>query len=142
MDDSKNKLILELLQENAKVTTGQIAKHTGIPTTTVHNRIKHMEKEGIIKKYAPVLNYTKLGRGIGALIFITAEGKNTDQEALLNHLIRLPNVTSGKIITGGFDILIDVRVPHMEELNDLIIHHVRKTPGVDKTQTMMILREH
>ena len=141
MQDKKNERILALLTENAKLTTGQIAKRTGIPTTTVHNRIKHLEKEGIITRYIPLLDYAKLGKGIGALIFIQAEGKSTDQEALLRKVTSLNHVISGKIVTGEFDLLIEVRVGSMDELNDLIVHHLRKTPGVDKTQTMMVLKE-
>ena len=49
--DKKDKTILELLNENSKLTTSQISKKTIIPITTVHNRIKKLEKEGIITGY-------------------------------------------------------------------------------------------
>ena len=48
--DEKDEKILKLLKENSKLTTQQISKKTLIPITTIHNRIKKLEKEGIIKK--------------------------------------------------------------------------------------------
>ena len=50
-------------------------------------------------------------------------------------------VILGLIVTGGTDIVLKVRVPDVECLNDLIIKQLRKIEGVDKTQTMMVLEE-
>ena len=132
--------ILAELQRNAKATTGTLAKKTGIPATTVHNRIKRMEREGIIKSYIPILDYAKLGKGISALIFISVEHK-TDQEQLAKKLLRISGVSHARIITGGFDILIEVRLGTIDELNSLITGELRKIEGVDKTQTMIVLKE-
>jgi len=51
--DDKDWQILEILKDNAKLTSHKISKKTAIPITTVHNRIKKLEMNGIIKKYAP-----------------------------------------------------------------------------------------
>jgi DNA-binding Lrp family transcriptional regulator len=145
MEDHADEKILSELQRNAKARTGDIAKRTGVPTTTVHNRIKRMEREGVIRTYRPVLDYAKLGKGIHALIFITAEGKANghpvDQEQLAKRLLALPGVDSSRIITGGFDLVLEARIGTMEELNILLTKEVRKVPGVDKTQTMFVLQE-
>ena len=140
MHNNIDEKIIAELQRNAKATTGTIARKTGIPTTTVHNRIKRMERDGIIKTYVPVLNYAKLGKGITALISISVEHK-TDQEALARKLLHIPAIHHAKIITGGFDILIEARVGTIDELNDLNIKDLRKIQGVDKTQTMIVLKE-
>jgi len=132
--------ILAELQKNAKATTSAISKWTGIPTSTVHHRIKRMEKEKIIKTYRPVVDYEKIGKGISALIFVTTEPK-ADQGTLAKLLRNLPNVERTQIITGVYDILVEVHVGSMHELNTLLVNTIRKTEGVDKTQTMMILDE-
>ena len=51
MLDEKDTQILNLLKDNAKLTSSQISKLTRIPITTIHNRIKKLEKEKIIKNY-------------------------------------------------------------------------------------------
>ena len=132
--------ILSLLKRDAKLTTSAIAKKTGIPTTTVHNRIKRMEKEGIIRGYTATLDYTKLGKGIHALIFINVEHK-TDQEQLARKLLVIDQVENARIITGGFDMEIELRAASIDELNLLITKTLHKVPGIEKTQTMIVLNE-
>jgi len=65
--DKTDLKIIEALKTNAKQTTSQISKKFNIPITTVHNRIKKLEKNGVIKTYSPVLDYHKLGKFIYAI---------------------------------------------------------------------------
>ena len=60
--DQKDKKILQILKENANLTTSQIAKKTAIPITTVHNRIKKLNKEKVIKNYTLNLDFEKIGK--------------------------------------------------------------------------------
>src|SRR3989338_5199694 len=71
--DEKDEKILRLLKENSKSTTQQIAKKILIPITTIHNRIKKLEKEGIIKKYSVELDNKKIGKNIAAYIHIVVD---------------------------------------------------------------------
>lgn len=139
--DAKDRRILEELRRDAKATTGKIAKRTTLPITTVHNRIKRLESKGIITKYAPVLNHQRLGLGIHAMIFVTVEGKGTDQEELAKRMLRLPGVERTQILTGGYDLLLEARLADVDALNRLLIKELRTLPGVDKTQTMLVLQE-
>ncbi|MBR9703666.1 Lrp/AsnC family transcriptional regulator [Candidatus Woesearchaeota archaeon] len=139
--DEKDLLVIAELQRNAKATTGQITKRTGIPVTTVHNRMKSLEKTGVIKRYVPILDYVKLGKGLHALIFITVEGKGTDQEVLAKAMLKITGVEKASILTGGYDLLLDAHVADVDALNTLLIKELRQLPGVDKTQTMLVLKE-
>lgn len=139
--DEKDLLIIAELQRNAKATTGQMAKRTGIPVTTVHNRIKSLEKHGVIKRYAPILDYVKLGKGLHALIFITVEGKGTDQEVLAKAMTKIKGIEKASILTGGYDLVLEAHIADVDALNTLLIKELRQIPGVDKTQTMLVLKE-
>ena len=57
--DEKDEQILQILLINSKLSTHQISKKTGIPITTVHNRIKKLTKKGIIKGYTIVIDHKK-----------------------------------------------------------------------------------
>ncbi|MHA1835102.1 MAG: Lrp/AsnC family transcriptional regulator, partial [Candidatus Baldrarchaeia archaeon] len=59
--DEKDIKILNLIQENCKLTAREIAKRINSPITTVFARIKRLEKRGIIKGYKAILNAEKLG---------------------------------------------------------------------------------
>lgn len=138
--------ILEQLKINSRQTTQQISKKTLIPITTIYNRIKKMEKEGIIKRYTCVFDYKKLGYDVIAFVMVTVtymtpNGNRISQEALANRIGRMKNVEDTYIVTGGVDIIVKVRVKNMDELNDFVINKLRKIDGVENTQTIIVLSE-
>ena len=144
--DEKDLQVLDELKENAKRTTSQISKRIGIPITTVHNRIKKLEKLGIIKNYTVKIDYKKLGKGITAyitatVIYMLPSGIKVSQEDVAKHVKRLAGVESVELMTGGTDLLIQIRVKDIDELNEFVIHKLRNVEGIDKTQTMVVLSE-
>jgi Lrp/AsnC family transcriptional regulator for asnA, asnC and gidA len=68
--DDRDFEILEALRENAKLSVFQLSKKTGIPPTTIHNRIKKLRQNGVITNYTIKFDREKLGQGFCALIFI------------------------------------------------------------------------
>lgn len=144
--DEKDLQILEQLKANAKLTTSQISKKTNTPITTVHNRIKKLEKEKIIKSYTLSLDFEKLGKPLSSYILITINqnlhpGKKISQEEVGKRIKSFDDVETVDIVTGATDILIKVRSRTMSDLNDFITHKLRNIEGIDKTQTMMVLKE-
>lgn len=142
--DSKDEKVLEMLKENSKLTTSQIARKTGIPITTVHNRIKKLEKQGIIKNYSVNLNYKKLDLPITSFVSVTTKytmpsGETLRQENIAKQIRMLKGVEEVNIMTGGTDILLKLRVRDIDELNGFVISKLRSIAGVDKTQTMIVL---
>lgn len=143
--DKKDEKILELLKENSKLTTSQISKKTAIPVTTVHNRIKKLEKLGIIKNYTLNLNFKKLGYDIIAFILVTVtytlpSGEKIKQEQVAQAIKKI-GAEEVYIVTGGTDIIAKVRTKNINDLNDFVIKKLRNIEGIDKTQTMIVLQE-
>lgn len=144
--DKKDSTILAALKENAKLSTQQIAKRTRIPITTVHNRIKKLEKEGIVKGYTVVLDNKKIGKPLAAYILITVDYKllkeiKKSQYELAQQLLKNPAVESSAMITGASDIIIKVRCGSIDELNEFVTIYLRNVEGVEKTQTAIVLNE-
>ena len=144
--DKKDSAILVVLKENAKLSTQQISKKTRIPITTVHNRIKKLEKEGIIKGYTVVLDNKKIGKPLAAHILVTVDYKllkelKKSQYELAQQLLRHPCVESSAMITGASDIIIKIRAKDIDELNDFVTIYLRNVQGVEKTQTAIVLNE-
>nr|MDO8115735.1 Lrp/AsnC family transcriptional regulator [Candidatus Sigynarchaeota archaeon] len=73
MDDLDRKILGEL-QKDARVPFRQIADKHGVSIGTVHNRLKKLKDEGILKGYVPVLDVLKLNYTMVALIYIKVEG--------------------------------------------------------------------
>ena len=143
--DEKDLKILEALEENSRMTTNQIARKTDIPITTVHNRIKGLFEKGIIKKFTIEIDYEKLGKGICAFILMSAAYKDetgsVDQKKLALKLKKYPSVEKVYIITGTSDLLIKTRYKSVREMNDFTIQTLRKIPGVESTNTILVLDE-
>ena len=142
--DEKDTQILTVLENNAKLTTSQISKLTRIPITTIHNRIKKLEKERIIKNYTLNLDYEKLNKPLKAYILVSViplSHKKISQEDIGKKIKSFEDVNSVDIVTGATDILVQVRATNMKELNKFITNRLRNIEGIDKTQTMMVLEE-
>ncbi len=141
----KNHRILNVLKENSNLSTSKISKKTGIPITTVFNRIKKMEQEGIIKKYTVDLDHKKLGKDIVAFIFVNIEYKSLKEKKILDKeflqkIAQDSRVEEAKKITGRYDIIIKVIAEDMHELNEFITK-IQGDPSIIKTETMVVLDE-
>jgi len=129
------KVLIEL-QEDARKSLREMAEKLGVAEGTVYNRINKLKKLGVIKKFIPIVDYTKLGFDLIAVIGITAEGEH------LLHIEELiakePNVTAVYDVTGEFDIITVARFRDRESLNAF----VKKLAGMEhvkKTYTMLVL---
>jgi len=141
--DEKDQKVLKALVENSKARTSQLSKELKMPITTIHNRIKKLEKLGIIKNYTVVLDYKKLGKDILSYILVTVmytlpSGEKISQEQVAKK-IKAIGAEEVSIVTGGTDIIVKVRVKDVDELNDFVIKKLRAIDGVDKTQTLIVL---
>ena len=123
--DDKDFAIIEELKKNSRMSEQKIARKTGIPMTTVHNRIKKLRDNGVIEEYTIKLNYEKLGKPLIAFVLIKATNQ-ADQKVLLKEVANIPNVYETAMVTGEFDILFKARVKSMEELNEVVVQNLRK----------------
>lgn len=141
--DARDRLILELLQQDCSQTSRQIAKRLNVPITTAHNRIVRLETKGVITGYRANVDWKKLGFDITALINITVNytGKDYSQEDTARRIRGLPGVESVAIVTGTTDMVAKVRKKNTDDLNNFLINHLRKIPGIDKTTTFVVLKE-
>ena len=141
MLDEKDRLILAELRENAKLTTKAIAERTGIPRTTVHDRILKMKERGVIRRYTAVPDYRALGLTTTAFVFLaydTTSGRT--QEEVAQALSALSSVYEVHLISGDWDLIAKVRARTLEEIGDIVIQELRQVGGVGKTLTCSVFR--
>ena len=142
--DKKDIKILELLQENCKTSMRVIARKIGSPLTTVHAKIKRMEKLGIIKGYKVILDGKKLGKKTAAFVFVSfaynppGSEEPLSQREIIKKIAKFPEVQEVHIITGDWDILIKVRVEDTDAVGRFVVDKLRKVKGIEKTLTCTI----
>jgi DNA-binding Lrp family transcriptional regulator len=134
--DENDFAILDELKKNSKLSEQKISRKTGIPMTTVHNRIKKLRESGILENYTVRLNYAKLGRPIVAYVMLKAM-PTADQKEMLLQISKIPNVCEVAMITGEFDLMFKVKIASMEDLNKLVVQNLRKQKTVGETRTMI-----
>lgn len=143
--DEKDGKLLEILAKNCKMSTFEISKKTGMPVTTVHNRIKRLEAAGVITGYSAITDKKKLGKTVLAYMLVTvtyhvAPGKTISQVELTKKLASLEEVEEASIVTGETDIILKVRVADIDALNNFIIERLRKIEGIRRTRTLIALQ--
>jgi len=143
--DNIDQRIIEILKTDAKSPNREIAKKTKLPVTTVFNRIRRLEKNGVIRGYSAVLDYKKLGLKLTAYSLlhynISIWGKETSRAELKRQLMALPNIEEVKYIIGQYDILLKFRVRDMDDFNDILLNKLRGIPGIGQTETFIVLED-
>ncbi|MDD9953759.1 MAG: Lrp/AsnC family transcriptional regulator [Candidatus Woesearchaeota archaeon] len=142
--DKKDEKIIEALKENARLSTQKIAKKTRIPITTVHHRIKKLEKEGVIDTYTVTLNKKKIGLNVSAYILVTIDyntlkQQNLTQEQIAKKIQAMDGVTEAAVVVGGTDIVLRVYATDITALKTFVIETLRNIDAVKETQTMVVL---
>jgi DNA-binding Lrp family transcriptional regulator len=142
MDEIDEELLHEVDGGTIKYTA--LARKLNAPLSTVHFRMKKMEKEGMIKCYKGEVDWKKAGFPLTAFIFVNIDvnllkkiGKS--QEKLLRELLGTAYVREGYIITGDEDMLLKVIAKDSAHLKDTLLNHIDAKEGVVKTKTVIVL---
>ena len=114
--DEKDIAILKVLQHNAKATVKDIAQEIHLSTTPVHERIKRLEKNGVIKQYATLLDYTKVKKCLMVICYVSLKehSKNAGTK-FIKHIHTLPEVIECYNISGEFDFMLKVIAENMDD---------------------------
>ena len=102
--------ILRTLQENARLTTKELAARVSLSSTPVFERLKRLESGGYIKKYIAVLDAEKLNQGFVVFCSVKLRRLNRDIAAEFTRIIQdIPEVTECYNISGSYDYLLIIR---------------------------------
>lgn len=116
--DAIDRQILEILQQDGKVSISELGRMIGLSTTATKERVKKLEAEGYIERYTAVLNAEKMGYGLTA--FITIPVGEIDIIEMGERLIAMPQVQECHKVTGGACFLIKVKALDARDLEKTI----------------------
>ena len=127
--DKKDLAILKLLQENARITVKEISEKIHLSTTPVHERIKWMEEQGVIKQYVTLLDHSKVKKGLMVICYVSLKehSKNAGNK-FIKTIHELNEVTECYNISGEFDFMLKVVC---EDMNDYYDFHVNKLSQIE-----------
>ena len=137
--DYKNRQILELVQENGKITAREIGRKIGMPKNTVISRLGKLKEDGYIIRVKTVLNPSKLNQDVGAFVLVKVGlGGNPEQrkpQAIAKEISELHGVQVTYIVAGQYDIIVRIRGESVYSIGKIVTEKIRTMKNVTDTFT-------
>lgn len=140
--DKTDLALLNLLQENALLTTRELAQRLHLTSTPVHERIKKLEKEGFIRKYVALLDQQKLNKGLTVFCYVSL--KQHDKaigHKFVKDILSLKEVTECYNVSGEYDFMLKILVKDMPEYQNFIFNKLGEIENIGNTQSMFVMGE-
>ncbi|MDR6564728.1 MULTISPECIES: Lrp/AsnC family transcriptional regulator [Arcicella] len=132
--------VLEILQQNAKITNAQLSKEIGLSPAPTLERVKKLETAGIIESYHAQLNREKVGLGVTTFVTVTLIGhKKQVTESFVSQINSIPEVIECHHVTGSGDFLLKIIAKDIASYQKLMLEKINEIEEVAGTQTMVIL---
>jgi len=130
--DSKDRRILELLQQNALYTAAELADDVGLTTTPCWRRIQKLEEQGYIRSRVALLDRQKMNVGITVFVGVRTGRHSRDwMETFLQTIDETPEIVEAHRLSGDTDYLLRIVVPSIEEYDKLYQQLIRKLEFLD-----------
>ena len=134
--------ILRTLQENARLTTKELAAQVSLSSTPVFERLKRLEREGYIKKYIAVLDADKLNQGFVVFCNVKLRRMNKDIAMEFTRIIQnIPELTECYNISGSYDYLLKIHAPNMKYYQEFIINVLGTIDSLGSLESMFVMDE-
>lgn len=142
MISRNDRRILAQLQSDSRLTMQELAERVGMSSSAVWRRVKSLEEEGVIERYAALLNARKSGFGLASIVHVSLarhEQANVDQ--FIQEVLRHPEVLECFATSGEADFHLRVVVEDIDAYNEFLDEFIFKLPGVSQVRSNIILKE-
>ncbi len=143
MDNLKREIV-KLLSEDARYSVSQLSAALGESETAVANAIKELETDGVIVKYAAIINHEKIDSGsVQAFIEVkVAPQKLKGFDSYAEEIYSFPEVQSLYLMSGGFDLAVFVEGNTLTDVAKFIAEKLSVIDGIIGVQTSFILKKY
>ncbi len=140
--DKVDRLILAALQDDGRVSNAELARRIGLSPPAVHARIRRLEEDGYVRRYAAILDPERLGYDITCFVHISLQIHSSEQsERVRATLLEMPEVLECYHLTGAFDYLLKVVAQDRRRLEHFLVERLTPIPGLARMQTSLVLNE-
>lgn len=140
--DPTDLAILNMLQNNSRLSHKQIGDQLHKSATPIHNRIRRLQNDGYIKRYATILNNKKIDRGLVGFIQVTLKEHSFEAlTAFKQAVVKLDEVMECYHMNGHFDFLLRIAIRDMDEYNEVLMTKLSKLPDVGNMQSHFVMSE-
>jgi Lrp/AsnC family transcriptional regulator, leucine-responsive regulatory protein len=137
--DEIDRDIVRLLHANGRLSQEQLAREVHLSRPAVHERVKRLEEEGVIRGYKAVLDWSALGQPLTAFTWVKAAGKSRDAgKAVMQLENPYATVEECHRVAGEWCLLLKIRAATPQEL-EVLLDQIYDIPGVQSTMTTTVL---
>lgn len=138
--DDKDLAILRLLQADAKLSVRDISSQINLSTTPTHERIKRMEKLGIIKQYTTVVDRKKVQKGMMVIVMVALSAHNKGIAIqFIEQVSQFKEVVEFYNISGDFDFMLKILAPNMDDFHDFFVNQLSEVVGIGQTKSIFVM---
>ena len=136
--------LLEILKEGCRLSLEKLAVMTGTTTTEVAETIDNLEKNRVILRYAPVINWDKTDRErVEAMIEVrVTPQRDMGFDAVAKRIYRFEEVKSVYLMSGGYDLALTVSGKTFRDIAMFVAHRLSPIDSVNSTATHFILKKY
>lgn len=140
--DRTDRKILDILQRQGRISMTDLAEQIGLSTSPCAERVKRMERDGVITGYHARLSPAALGRTLLVFVEIKLASKSDEVfEKVRKELLHVPDVQECHLVSGGFDYLVKARLGGMSEYRRLLGDVLKKLPVETESHSYIVMEE-
>jgi Lrp/AsnC family leucine-responsive transcriptional regulator len=136
VDDIDRRLLAALVQD-ARTSYADLAREVGLKAQSVHERVRKLEREGVLRGSSADIDPRAVGLGVSALVGLH-QREGVDADEIVTALREVPEVEDCWFVAGDEAFVVKVRVADLDDL-DRTLRVLRHVPGVTRTRTTVVL---
>ncbi|MCB1886433.1 MAG: winged helix-turn-helix transcriptional regulator [Rhodocyclaceae bacterium] len=140
--DRIDRRMLELLQKNARISVTELSAAVGLSATPVSERLKRLERDGVITGYHAHLNPEAVGLGLLVFVEIKLSSKSAEVfEQVRREILFVSEVLECHLVSGDFDYLVKARIAGMAAYRRLLGNILLKLPAAAESRSYVVMEE-
>ena len=140
--DKLDRHILRILQADGRISMKELGEQVGLSVTPCIERVKRMERDGVIMGYYARVNPQALGMQILVFVEINLHQKSDKAfERFRRAMLAIPEVLECHLVSGDFDYLIKARIHEMAEYRKLLGDMLLQLPGAAQSKSYVVMEE-
>ena len=138
--DQMDRRILTALLEDGRASVETVSERVGLSPTPVRNRIKRLERDGMIKGYSAVVDLAACGLSLTLYAFVRLRSMDpTLIEAFERQIQLMHEVRTCHVVTGSYSHIMVMQLEDIADYNNYLRERLSKLPGVASIQTQVVI---
>src|ERR1700730_14141234 len=137
--DAVDRGIIELLAADGRMSVNELATQVHVSRATAYARLERLQADGVITGFTVTVDPNKLGYAVAALVLVNVD--QSQWREIREAVAQLPGLEYLAFTSGGFDLVLLVRLPDIRDLRDVVLVRLHDIPGIRSAQTIFVLDE-